>query len=115
MLNRRKVQRDPAYLGGRIVFDRQFATVDCLVRNVSEDGARLVFNDTSSVPNAFDLTVPRRNMTYRVHARWRRFGEMGVEIERKPAASATVIPITLARRLRKLERDNAALRIDRED
>jgi hypothetical protein len=109
MLNRRKTQRYPAYLGGRIVFDRQFATIDCLVRNVTEAGARLVFDNTTFVPKTFDLTIPRRNMTYPVHARWRRFGEMGVEIEPRPAASATVIPIALARRLRKLQRDHAAL------
>lgn len=110
MLNRRETQRNPAYLGGRIVFNRQFATIDCLVRNITEDGLRLEFENTSIVPACFEITIPRRKQSYRVHARWRRFGEMGVEIERLPDAVAPVVPIAMARRLRQLERDNAALR-----
>ncbi|NVO14121.1 MAG: PilZ domain-containing protein [Rhodoplanes sp.] len=108
MQDRRREQRWPAYLRGRISFADRFAAVDCLIRNTSATGARLAVHNGVFVPDEFDLAIPRKSTEVRVRARWRTVDAIGVEIADPPAADAP-IPISLARRIRELEAANEAL------
>jgi hypothetical protein len=109
MRDRRKEQRFPAYLGGRITFSKRFAVADCLVRNTSATGARLVLHNGAFIPDEFDLSIPHRQADYRVRARWRSIDAIGVEITTHAAAPAPV-PLSLARRMKRLESENAVLK-----
>ncbi|HUI96329.1 MAG TPA: PilZ domain-containing protein [Xanthobacteraceae bacterium] len=109
MQERRKEGRSPAYLGGQITTSRRLTTIDCVVRNTSGAGARLLLPNTTLLPETFELHIPRKNSAYRVKARWRRLEDVGVEIVPFDASDAP-IPITLARRIRRLEQENAGLR-----
>ena len=108
MLDRRKQQRWPAYLGGRIAFSKRFAAAECLVRNTSAAGAKLVIHNGGFIPDEFDLMIPHRRAEYRVRARWRSLDAIGVEFTRAQNADAP-IPISLARRMKRLERENENL------
>ena len=105
MLDRRQEQRWPAYLGGKISFSKRFSVADCLVRNTS----RLVVHNGCFVPDAFDLEIPCKRVSYRVRARWRRFDVIGIEIADPPAAGAPV-PLHYVRRIRQLEAENSRLK-----
>jgi hypothetical protein len=109
MLERRKEGRSPAYLGGQITTSRRLTAIDCIVRNTSGAGARLMLPNATLLPEIFELHIPRKNSAYRVQARWRRLEDVGVEIVPFEASDAP-IPISLARRIRRLEDENAGLR-----
>jgi hypothetical protein len=109
MLERRKEGRSPSYLGGQITTDRKLISIDCVVRNTSGAGAKLVVPDVTLLPDLFDLHIPRKNTVYRVRARWRHAKDVGVEVMPLVAGDSPV-PLELARRLKRLEAENAGLR-----
>src|SRR5215831_9330265 len=80
MLERRKEGRSPSYLGGQITTDRRLIAIDCVVRNTSGAGARLIVPYATLLPDVFELHIPKKNAAYRVRACWRRSGDVGVEI-----------------------------------
>lgn len=77
---RRKEQRLRALLGGHVVMNNKFSTVDCLVRNLAEHGARLKFGGTPWLPEEFELKIDGRNETRKARKIWMRDGEMGVSL-----------------------------------
>jgi PilZ domain len=109
MIERRKSIRNRSYLGGRISFNRRRSVMDCLVRNLSPDGAKVVFDHTTTVPDEFDLTIARKERTFRARTIWRRADEMGVAFVASSTANAP-IPLDLARRIRDFEAERDRLR-----
>jgi hypothetical protein len=106
---RRKEGRSPSYLAGQITTDRKLIAIDCVVRNTSGAGAKLVVPDVTLLPDVFELHVPRKNTAYRVRARWRHAKDVGVEVM-PLAASDSPVSLDMARRLKGLEAENAGLR-----
>src|SRR5215204_5177509 len=78
MHERRKTTRNRSYFGGQIAFNGQRSLMDCLVRNISGDGAKLVFTQTATVPQEFVLSVHSKERTFRARVVWRRADEAGV-------------------------------------
>lgn len=109
MLERRKEQRWPAYLGGRIICDRRESTADCLIRSTSPSGARLVFNQAGFLPDEFSLQIPVKKTEMRVTARWRRGDVVGVEMIQWRNTEAPV-DLSMARRLRQLDEQDQRLK-----
>lgn len=107
MQERRKDQRLPAYFGGRITTDAKLTTIDCIVRNTCGTGAKLAVPHTMSLPEEFELHIPIKGSAYRVQTRWRRYGEVGVEMMQ---AAGALVPLALARRVKQLEAENAELK-----
>jgi hypothetical protein len=134
MQERRKQDRQPAYWAGKIAFNRRQSLLDCLVRNTSESGAKLVLEATTFVPRDFDLMILKHGAEYRAKVVWRRAEEVGVRLERVQVAIASdrvlpvrqrvefrrdrvvldvgaeLTPMALIRRLKRLRQQNAALR-----
>src|SRR5690606_42159974 len=54
---RRGAHRQRIFKGGVLRFNRGYGALECVVRDVSERGALLVFGDTAAVPSQFDLRV----------------------------------------------------------
>jgi hypothetical protein len=107
MPERRSHNRVRSLLGARIVFNNRLSSLDCLIRNLSDTGARLIVSDAVSVPDEFELYLPQRNRTYRAQVRWRTATEFGVHF---PAGEPTAPePIDVSIRLRRLEAEKAAL------
>jgi hypothetical protein len=106
---RRKQQRSPAYMGGQITTDRRLIAIDCVVRNLSGAGAKLVVPNAVLLPDEFELHIAKRDSASRVRARWRRERELGVEVM-PLALHAAPVPLALARRIKRLEAENAGLR-----
>lgn len=109
MLERRKNFRSRTFLGGSIAFNGRNSTVDCLVRNLSPEGAKVSLQNTVAIPHEFDLTINQRESTIRARMIWRRAEEAGLAFC-DAAAGATAAPADLGHRLRKAEADRAKLR-----
>ena len=121
MSEHRKETRQRVFLKGRIVFNNGSSSFDCLVRDMSSSGARLVMSDATTLPEAFDLYIPQKDRTYRATLRWRREDGIGVTFD-EPArtgagsaaapdpASTEATLAMLLKRVSELETENAALR-----
>jgi hypothetical protein len=108
MRERRAFIRGRTYLGGRLAFNNQYCTIDCLVRNMSQNGAKLVFEGTALLPGEFDLMLPQKSETRRARIVWRQQDEAGVSFPQAGGRQG-VVSIETARRIKKLEADRAAL------
>jgi len=109
MPERRKQTRSRVYLGCRITTDPRLTGLDGVVRNTSDSGARLAVPATASIPDRFELHIPRRQAACVVRTRWRRRDEVGVEIE-AAQPDAAPISLALARRVKLAEAENARLK-----
>ena len=107
MIERRHHPRQRAYIGAQIVFNQRRCVLDCLVRNVSGDGARIEFTNTALMPGVFDLLMPYREETRRARVRWRSRDAAGVTLD--PLEPAGVVRDD-DRRVRALEQEVARLR-----
>ena len=107
MRERREFQRRRTFLGGRLAFNNQYGAIDCLVRNMSQNGAKLVFEGTVLLPGEFDLMLPQKGERCRARVVWRQQDEAGVTFLQ--AGGESVVSIVRARRIKRLETDRAAL------
>jgi hypothetical protein len=106
---RRKSSRQKSFLHGCIYFNNRRSAIDCLIRDISPEGAKLVFSQTASIPDAIDLHIPQKDQMLRAHVQRRTSGEVGVTFE----AAQSFAPADsedLAARVEHLEAEVAALK-----
>lgn len=109
--NKRTNHRTRTFLKGKVVFNNGMSTVDCLVRNMSGTGAKVEVTGSVPLPDVFELQIPQKGETVRVHLRWRRGDEVGVEFGADPGSPPENSgPEEGLEQLRELEADNARLR-----
>ncbi len=85
----RSAPRSRSLLKGRLIFPNRQSTMDCIVRDISDGGARLELYHNDLVPDHFDLYVPLKETTFPVEVRWRQNSELGVRfvVPREPGAT----------------------------
>jgi hypothetical protein len=106
---RRRVPRGRTYLGGKIVFNDRYSSMDCLIRDMSPNGAKVIFTNTVGVPDEFDLEIKKTCETRRIRVVWRRADEAGVMfLDQQPKAE--LISLDLVRRLKACEAERDQLR-----
>jgi PilZ domain len=109
MSERRRSTRQKSFLRGCIYFNNRRSATDCLIRDISATGARLIFSDTVSIPDKVDLYIPQKEETLRAHVQWRHGDEVGVAFGAL-AAGMGKHDEELAERVQKLEAEIATLR-----
>lgn len=107
MIERRQTARRRVCLGGRVRTAAFLPDIDCIVRDVSLDGARIGVLPKVTLPDCFDLFIPCRNETCRAWVAWRAGTMIGLGFEATRAASE---PEVVARRLADSESEVARLR-----
>jgi hypothetical protein len=107
MEERRNSQRGRTFLGAQIVFNNRCSSVDCLVRNLSGDGAKLAFADGAAIPAEFEITIQRTAETRRARSVWRNETEAGILF--LGSAAGKFVSLEAARRIKKLEVERDAL------
>lgn len=106
-MERRKNHRDSTYLNGRIAFNKRCSTLDCLVRNMSQSGAMIVFSDSVAVPAEFDIVIRQKGESRRARIAWCTETQAGILFLR--SMPENVVPIESARRIRNLESERDIL------
>ncbi|MGZ5828997.1 MAG: PilZ domain-containing protein [Xanthobacteraceae bacterium] len=79
--NKRKKARAPSFLGGTITYNRDLWSADCVIKNISDTGAKLTGRNLPMLPDRFYLLIPQKKTKYLVHVRWRARDQIGVEFE----------------------------------
>jgi hypothetical protein len=112
MVERRHSRRSKSFLRGFVYVSRKRGALACLIRDMSEKGARIIFSDTVTLPDVVELYIPQREQTLRARVEWRRNDEIGlafIQSERAPVAEPT--PAEVAQRVALLEAEIASLRV----
>lgn len=116
MAERRSWSRQKSFLQGRIYFNNRRSTVDCLVRDYSEAGARLKFSESVAVPDAIELFIPNKEEVHRARVEWRNGSEMGISFGEEVRAPSIAPDAThhgssgMAARVQRLEAEVVALK-----
>ena len=92
MQEQRQTPRKNAFVGGQITFGNDKSTMFCLVRDISEQGAKLELSDAASVPEQFGLRVNGKDGTYRARVIWRNANDLGVAFELPQSAPNYILP-----------------------
>ncbi len=113
MKERRRAIRQKSFLRGSIQYNSGRNSVDCLIRDITIYGARLVCSDTVATPDVIDVYIPQKDQTFRAHVIWRHAQDMGVAFG-QPAAlqpsDAPAEPLDLAARVERLENELASMK-----
>ncbi len=111
MVEPRITNRARTILGAKIIFNNRSSTVDCVIRNISDTGAKISLDDQMSIPQRFEFSVPQKGMTYDAKAVWRQDNEVGIEFIKEPASQiANGSQDNLQQRVIELEAENKSLR-----
>jgi len=76
---KRACHRPRQFKGGSIIIDWENSTIDCIIRDMSDAGARLRIASQLGVPNLFDLVALSANNEFKCEVVWRRGFEVGVK------------------------------------
>lgn len=77
MQDRRANARDKVLFGGRAEVDAT-STMNCVVRNLSENGACVEVDRHMRVPDEISLTIARRGRSYLARVIWRQANRLGL-------------------------------------
>jgi hypothetical protein len=101
-------RQNKVFFRGFVYFDSNLTAVDCVVRDISETGARLQFATPQVVTDFLDLHIPIKGQSFHAKVRWRDGVEIGVAFhETKRAETGDV---SIDRRVDRLEAEMSALR-----
>jgi len=108
MAERRRAQRQKSFLRGCVYFNKRTRSLDCLIRDFSEHGARIIFSENVSVPDLVELHIPQKQKTLRARVQWRHGDEIGLAFP--DAVRAADGGDALGLRVAQLESEIAALK-----
>ena len=77
-LEKRLSPRRNTMIVATVVFDGGRTRLDCVIRDLSEGGAKLQVATVKGIPQSFDLIAPRHR-PHHCRVIWRALKEMGVQ------------------------------------
>lgn len=98
MQENRQNPRVRSYLRGEIVHSGGAIRLECTIRDLSSDGARLQISRGITLPDPFELHIPQRNSVERARIVWRHGDETGVHFERIRTGPVELAPVASAER-----------------
>jgi hypothetical protein len=109
-VERRRIARQKSFLRGMVYFNSRRSVLDCLIRDISPYGARLVFSVAVATPDTLDLCIPQKDRTLRTHVIWRHGREIGVAFAQIMEMDQPGDGHELAERVTRLEAEVTALK-----
>jgi hypothetical protein len=108
MLDRRQNAREKVIYGGVAEVGERGATKDCVVRNISDTGARIEFDNVVKLPKEqMSLTIARKGRSFLAKIIWWRDNFVGVAFSSEQPYD---LPVSdLEERLRKSEQKKRQL------
>jgi len=73
--------RQKTFLKGTLYYDNRRASIECVVRDMSDTGARLTFDNPANVPDNVELFIPHKQQTLRARVQRRGPNEIGIAFE----------------------------------
>jgi hypothetical protein len=113
VLERRQFPRNRVYYGGMVAFNARNSTLACVVRNFSQRGAKIEFENSAVLPDRVDFEVERRGLSCLARLVWRDHNAAGLmfsDVQKPVQETSEIIPLDWARKLRATERENRKLR-----
>jgi hypothetical protein len=109
--DKRRWDRRRLFLRGFIRFPKNNTTVDCIVRDISERGARLRFKHALPIPEAIELHIPSKGQIVQSKLAWVDNCEAGISFE-SPVALDSPSPVDseVFVRMARLEDEISALK-----
>jgi len=86
MDDKRKISRRRVLKEGKIVFADAMRVIDCTIRDMSQEGARLIISNTVGVPDTFHLFEKSTGMLYPATVVWRQSTSLGVRFDAPPTS-----------------------------
>lgn len=77
--NKRVAQRQRALLGAKLVFGNGAYTPNCMIRDISETGARIKIPSADLVSNDVYLIDIKKGVAYEARVTWRAAAECGLK------------------------------------
>jgi len=113
MSEHRQSRRLKSFLGSFVHFDKRRGVMSCLVRDFSDEGARIIFSETVTIPDVVNLHLPQKDITLKAKVTWRCSDEIGLGFNGASASAATEPLADAAERMKRmaqLETEIASLR-----
>jgi hypothetical protein len=79
-MENRQNQRKRTFIGAKILLNGGASVLDCLVKDLSDGGARLALDGAPSVPREFDLLFSD-GRSFRCTVQWRMITGLGVRFK----------------------------------
>lgn len=108
MLDRRQSARDRVILGSVASINERGSTMDCVVRNMSEGGLCVEFDETAKLPDEMRVTIAQKDCSFFARMMWRRAGRVGLAFRTMTAAGLPA-STDLDERLRRSEQKKRQL------
>ena len=112
MTDHRTAPRNRTFLPARVEIEELGTATTCMIRDLSDTGARLQVSESVALPSAFRLVIPKFDRVVTVQQRWRRGEFVGVEFG---AVAGAAPPSTPEQRqlqyIHKLEAEIARLKL----
>ena len=105
MTKKRQSSRQKSFLHGFVYFGKSLSAVNCLVRDISDTGARLKFSAPPPDTEALELCIPVKGVSFYSKVRWRSGGEIGIVFDTvaTPLPAGSSESVDLANRVSRLE------------
>ncbi|HEV7872525.1 MAG TPA: PilZ domain-containing protein [Xanthobacteraceae bacterium] len=108
MSDNRYALRSRTFLKAEIDLNGGLSTLSCIVKDLSETGARILVSEGIALPETFRIHLPKPDRWVQATVRWRRGEYIGVHFDgEQPLA---VQDQSESDRIRQLEAENARLR-----
>jgi PilZ domain len=111
MAERRQASRQKSFLRGLVYPGNSPSAVSCLVRDLSDTGARLIFSAPIAATELLELHIPVKGQRLHGKVKWREGNEIGIAFVGENAVEAPPVGDgELAMRVVRLEGEIAALK-----
>jgi hypothetical protein len=96
----RRSVRHRSFLGAKLVYGDGAFTIDCIVKDVSDTGARIKLPEGQAVPDQVYLVELRSGIAYEARVTWKRHPEIGLEfVHQHGLAEASTPHLMILKRL----------------
>jgi hypothetical protein len=107
MPDRRRDERSKVLFGGVAAVNKAGSTMDCVVRNISDQGACIEFGSVAKLPDDIRLAITRKGRAYLARMIWQRANKVGLAFRTLTGLDAPVSD--LDERLRKSQQKKQQL------
>jgi hypothetical protein len=84
MDEKRKTPRRRVLKEGKIIFADGLRIIDCTIRDMSKEGAKLLISNTVGIPQTFDLFEKSTGLVYPASVVWRQMDSLGIRFDAEP-------------------------------